>query len=868
MKKVYFLIAAALSSMTIAQGQSVIDQDTEIMCPWDLNDEWGTEGLEIIGATVTITHFSMNVAGLPPAYAIGASWQPVTLSNGGKVKFYDCPAYAYPTEETFDEIDAANVNPDYNYSWADCDKYSSTSINNDWVIEGTGNEIYLDSYCTFTGTMTGGSAEDPAEVTIYCTNKSQIGTVFASANNPATNVFYGTVYLKTLEGYSTDTIFFTDAFRPGNGSITSTYPNVYQTKAYYTTDPMRLDITGANHPVLMMDFSQAMVPPVVGEGTIFVQRYPQFNGWSDGAAVYDCTINGGTEYSGYNFEIYGGDLVFNKPVNYVAANGTGVGYAYCRSGAAIYNNSPQPSFSNVENGFSQRGTGITGGTGYWDVNYSPNGGRINYLSAGYPYTEVGQMIWKNVYMYNSNVVRYDFDNEGHSDIINIAADGQFHLYSGQNEIYIGTPDSYTPVAGNYKVINGDIDASLSSYVDTIGYEVWDNNGCAYVIRSVKGGETVTSAATGETFTAQPGDSIGSATFGVLASTYGATCMDGNRPHYVIAQWGKGTYSADEYNQDSTLKNMESPSLYTINPEQKGTANDPDSAWAAIWEAFDAAHPVSNAWEAVETTDGSVIPGTVTDSIFLTYSYYHDASAETGIAGGHAWSWKNGSGYLCSDHGYPYASAITYSYYYYSNNTVRLYGNSGTKYINGEDTLSVSLSQITLPIALTQNHDSIATDTTITWSYTYAEDGVTKLDSVASESYTWAFQTDTIGKRWYTAWSAKTPQANGDSVSYRFNFKFYLTDGIISVETMTYPAGATEPVYETPAENIDAVKEENVSNAGDIVGMRTLAKEVHAVGNRAVYTLDGRRMNGFVRGINIVKTTYTDGTYETKRVIIK
>lgn len=861
MKKVYSLVALALCSATFAQAQ--VTEDVTFDTPWNFNEIWSPDGLVIANATVKIDLFSLNYIGLPKSSQLTNEWCPITLSNGGAVKFFDCPQYQYVTEEAFNELDAEKA---LTFSYSDIQENYSQQISNDWIIEGKGNAIYLDSYCIFGGTVSGGSSENPAELTIYCTNKSTIATQFGTLLNESNPNFYGTVYLKTLDGYSTDTIFFNSTFAGGNAGISTSYPNAYMTIKYYATSSTVFDISGANNPVLYMDYANTVVPVVRGEGTIYAQRYPYFNGWIGGRAVYDCVINGGDQYTGYDFEAYGGDLVFNKPVNYI---GTGK-YFYVRSGAQVYNNCPEPSFSNISNGISQRGTGITGGTGYWDTNYSPSSGRLNTLSAGYPYDTVGQMTWKNVWVYLNNIVRYDFDNEGHCDIINIADSGEFHMYEGQNEIYIGLPENYTPKAGNYKVINGNIDASMATYVDTIGYEIWDNNGCAYVIRTVHGGDTIALAdGSNNEYITKPGDSIGVATFGYLASKYGATCMDGNRPHYVISNWGAGSFSTGDPT-DGTYKNVDSPKLYTANENQIGTgASDPDSTkWQAVWDAFVAAHPTSPAWEAVDTTDASVIPGTVTDSIFLTYSTYHSLDGTDGVAGGHAWSYKNGSGYLSSTKGYPYAAAMTFAYYYYPNNTIRLYGCNGSKYINGTDTLSLSFSQQTYPIALTQNVDSTISGYQDVVKYNIGTAGdTTSIDTIKEAVYT--FKVDTIGQRYYTAWSAKAPLANGDSVQYRFNFKHYLTEGVIAVETQTFKAGAAEAVVETPAEDVEKGNVgENVANGGDVVGMRTLAKEVHAVKTREIYTLDGLRMNNYVRGINIVRTTYTDGKIETKRIIVR
>lgn len=901
MKKVYFLVALALASVSTSYAQKgVVTSDVDFLLPWDLNVDYKSNALTVAGttdangnvrtATVTMKYFSLNAAGLPKAYAKSGKWAPVVLSNGGAVKFYDCPEYAYPNADNFELIDQPVIDElpeemeDYWFEWGDCSGYASASnsIDNDWVIEGKGNAIYLDSYCVFGGTVSGGSVEDPAELTIYCTNKSQINTQFGTKYDGTEfgSPFFGTVYFKTLDGYTTDSIFFGSSFQPGNGAMSASSTNPLQSKGSYNTNATIFDITEANKPVLVFNFGNPNIPAVVGEGTIYAQRFPQFNGSFAGEAVYDCVINGGDQYPAYNFEIYGSDLVFNKPVNYVSAEGNGTGYAYCRSSAAIYVNSQEPAFSNILNGFSQRGTGITGGTGWWDTNYSPNSGRVNYLSAGYPYNTVGQMTWKNCYPAQGNVVRFDFDNEGNADIITVT--GTYHMYAYQNEVQIGLPDNYQPKAGKYRVINGQIESSAATYNDTIGFEIWDNNGCSYIIRSVKGGESVVASPAGytsngvtyekgETFIAVPGDSIGSTTFGYVGPNFGGTpfisytkedgtIVWGNRPHYVITEWGFGSYKSG-LSEDE--KNTEDPADYVSKTFAEGNLNRDSLAWEEVWQKFVADHPVSKAWETVSLNDSSIIEGTMTDSIFLTYSQYHGADGE--VSGGHNWSWQNASGYESVNHGFPYAGAITKPYYYYYQNTIRMTNGASSNYINEEgDTLFVaSVAQQTFPISITEK-DTI-TEVKDIWNYTFDADGVTKIDSVAAKDTVWAYKE--IGKRWYSAWSAKVADENGDSVQYRFNFKNYLSDGIIAVETQTTLADG-EVVVVTPAE--DEVEE--IVNQGAIdeinTGIKTAEKELRIVMARDIFSIDGIRMNRAERGIYVVRTTFSDGSVETKRVIIR
>ena len=85
--------------------------------------------------------------------------------------------------------------------------------------------------------------------------------------------------------------------------------------------------------------------------------------------------------------------------------------------------------------------------------------------------------------------------------------------------------------------------------------------------------------------------------------------------------------------------------------------------------------------------------------------------------------------------------------------------------------------------------------------------------------------DTVGT--YVDWSTKfspikVPQTNGDTIWYWFDF----------------------------------------NGASDI---KTALMEKHAVASRVIRTADGRRVNGYQRGLNIVTTRYTDGTIETKKI---
>ena len=847
MKKIYTLAAVAMSSLAMAQAQNgVINSDVELIDEWGVSDYYDPQGLQVIGATATIKYFGLNAAGLPRAFAYTNEWSPITLSNGGVIKFFDEPNLSYPTEEAVEN----DVNNGLQSSWADIEVYTNTTkiIANDWVIEGTGNEIYLDSRCHFGGTISG-----RGDVTIYVSNNDTLDFICGNLHNPEAIAFAGTIYIKSLDGYACDTIHVGTSFRPGymNPETDPKKMTCCLERQTWAGSCSTFDISSfGGNVVWNQSMGNSLVyPPINGKGKILTGTFPYFNGAADGenqplTTTYDADIvlkNSETN----DFEMYGNSIIFNGTITGQQR------FIYMRSASEVYFNSSAPSMSDFMESFSQRGAGITGGTGFADIAYYPNTSRANILSPGCPYTEVSQMIWRDIHMEAGDYVRFDFDNEGHADILNVT--GTYTMFAGVNDVQIGLPDNYLPKAGKYKVINGNIDAGLSTYVDTIGYEVWDNNGPAYVIRSVKGGEIVKLAdGSNDEYVAQPGDSIGVANFNQLAGTYGATIMDGNRPHYVIAEWGAGSFSNGEPT-DGTYKNTENPKLYTPNPEQMGTFTSDSLKWEETWKAFQAAHPVSDAWVAVEPTDPSVIPGTVTDSIFLTYSRYHSEAFAEGVGGEHDWSWRNASGVSCKDKGYPYAGAIQFAYYYYSNNTVRLQSVIGGNHIKepGDTTTFVSFPRQNYPIYLTQNHDSVANV------------NVTIVDDQEVRDTTWTFVTDTVALRYYTVWSPKLGVGNGDSIQYRFNFKNYISDGIIAIETQLTKANG-EVEQELPAEE----DKQEIVNEGDLTGIDTMLKEVHAVDNREIFTLTGVKVNHAGPGLNIVRTFYTDGKVETRRVIFK
>jgi hypothetical protein len=105
---------------------------------------------------------------------------------------------------------------------------------------------------------------------------------------------------------------------------------------------------------------------------------------------------------------------------------------------------------------------------------------------------------------------------------------------------------------------------------------------------------------------------------------------------------------------------------------------------------------------------------------------------------------------------------------------------------------------------------------------------------------------------YTTRELPVAQANGDTINYWFDFTKFFTDGVIALCSKDYPAVdlTQEPVN------------------GAVSGIGTVNKEVKAVAARTILSLDGKRLNTYAKGLNIVKTRYTDGTVEVKKVFFR
>ena len=90
------------------------------------------------------------------------------------------------------------------------------------------------------------------------------------------------------------------------------------------------------------------------------------------------------------------------------------------------------------------------------------------------------------------------------------------------------------------------------------------------------------------------------------------------------------------------------------------------------------------------------------------------------------------------------------------------------------------------------------------------------------------------------------------VNYWFNFQYFFTDGIIQLLS---------------DENSEVSKDEApVAHPSD-TGIETTLKETKAVAARTIFTIDGKRVNSYQPGLNIVTVRYTDGSVETKKIFM-
>ena len=263
MKKSFYLFAAAAMALsTNAYAQVEITADTEIDSPAEWTGYSDENGTMIVNATVTITNPVVNYCAF--AYVNG---EPVILGGNAKIKFHDTP-----------ETDAITLEDAAAEAWdnyvSDINGNLTTAIPYHFIVQGEGNEIYLDSRCTLGGTITG-----DGNLTIYMSENDILDCTFYETGvdaegNPTFNGAYalteftGTLYIKALDGYKCDTIWTGDAYPGRNATGTFNANNVYN------IIPHTMDVTALNKPVItrttQTGTAHASYPLIHGAATVKV----------------------------------------------------------------------------------------------------------------------------------------------------------------------------------------------------------------------------------------------------------------------------------------------------------------------------------------------------------------------------------------------------------------------------------------------------------------------------------------------------------------------------------------------------------------------------------------------------------------------
>lgn len=511
-KRFYSVFAIAAAAVVSANAQVVIDSDEVFSLPSDEGDYGGETEFIIAGATVTFANEAMNTCAFP-----FKDNETVTLMEGGKVKFFDSPETAYPNPKDFRDVDGVDC-----FAYMTNDGKDVTEIPFNWIIEGTGNEIYLDSYCTMGGTISG-----TGDLTIYCGNKNTFNFNCYFAKNTSAPDFTGTLYLKTLDGYSCDTIRFISGW-PGNSADGVSYT---KTSGQWAAVPFTMDITGAGAPCLYVASGASAWPKIVGEGSIHTGSSYSF--WRNSSpAYYDVTIDGGN--GDRDFEIYpGATIAFNAPVNSPSR------YAYHRQGQLLLINSQEPSFSNCVYGFSLRNNnGTIGGNGYIDTGVGgKDGSTINVYPGHDGANSIGVLTMKSLWLYNNNGVAFDFDGQTSDKIVMVDSAN----FEGANtRVWLNLMDGFldNPKVGNYKMLDGKCVTAMQAINDTIGYYVVDSV-LTYI--HVPTGDTITYYS--KIFPDKGNREIDTLAFWGLGTGTGADYVPS--PNKISAEdWQLGTYSAD------------------------------------------------------------------------------------------------------------------------------------------------------------------------------------------------------------------------------------------------------------------------------------------------------------------------------------
>jgi hypothetical protein len=490
-KRFYSILAMSVACAAVANAQAIVEEDVTIEEAADDGDFAGETAVEIRNATVTMANAGLNYTGF--AFKNGET---VTLSDGGKVKFADDPEHAYASPEDYPDIDGGY--------FTDVSGDNVTAIPFNWIIDGTGNEIYLDSHCTLGGTIVG-----TGDVTIYVGNKDVINFNCLNTAVEATPQFTGTIYFKTLDGYSCDTLTFGSTY-PGNSTDGLSYT---KQSSQWAAIPYSMNVEGLNNPVLASDHAHSAWPRIDGKCSI----YAGDNGFiffrNSSAASYDAEIFSDNSASRY-FEVYAGaTIAFNEPVHGDWA------YAYHRQGQLLLVNSQEPSFSGVVNRMSGRNSSSTyGGNGYIDCAVEgKDGSTVNVYPGASGSNSIGTLTIKSLFLMNNNGVAFDFDGQT-SDKIVLVDSAEF---TGQyTRVWMNLMENFlqNPKVGNYQVLDGKCVVGMQAVNDTVGY---------YVVDSVLNYVNVNT-----------GDTI----------TYYSKIFAGaeNREKDTLGYWGPGTGEGDSY----------------------------------------------------------------------------------------------------------------------------------------------------------------------------------------------------------------------------------------------------------------------------------------------------------------------------------
>lgn len=768
MKKSFYLFAAAAMALsTNAYAQFEISADTDIDSPADWTGYSDENGTMIINATVNITDPVVNYCAF--AHVNG---EPVILGGNAKVKFHDTPETDAPSAEDI-------INSGFEAYMSDINGNQLTAIPYHWIIQGEGNEIYLDSRATIGGTITG-----DGDLTIYMSENDILNFTFYETGvdadgNPTFNgafaltEFTGTLYLKQLDGYKCDTVWFGDAYPGRNATGTFATTNVYN----YI--PHTMDVTGLNRPVITRKTQTATahmaLPQIIGAAEVRVPSGAYFFPKGKGG-VYDADFYGsGTGRSCEIFLKSDENHVFNGEFNPYC------NYAYARTNPNMFFNSNKPNLSNATNALSYRGTSsnIVGGTGYLATSSATN--RAATWNPGYPYHTVGQMTMRYPTPNATDVWEFDFDGQ-HMDVINIPDSGNFQFSNATNKFRIALlPSAFksAPKEGNYQLINGPLANQMTPINDTIGFYHYNDN-TKFVLQdsaAVADGadetwiDTITY--TSNLYAKFPGinDTITYTDF-YGNPVYHVSGYDGGnqRFHHLLKWYGPGEGMGRD-----TVAGTYYKSVYP----------GAEQAYADRQEAIDAIKQLV------------FVPGTNEQAKF------GDVPNLTNSAGNYT-----GTGWIAQLYAYDYIGTYNFN-------------------------VSISVPVIDGDSAF--DAETIAI-TSITSGVTYSK---AENESLTEKTYN----------------SRRMPYVEGtDTTWYWFDFRYLMTNG--RVQLLSDKVSEVDP-NETP------------KNAEDInSAINTVRKEIKDIDSRRIYTLDGKLVKTFQKGLNIVTTRYSDGTIETKKIFFR